>query len=51
MKKLLVFVALVAAGVYLLLKESDKKEIKKVGKKIKKKLRKSHFPKKQVPAQ
>lgn len=50
MKKLLVFLALVGAGVYLMLKESDKKEIKKAGKKIKKKLKKSHFPKKEVPA-
>ena len=50
MKKILIFIALAAAGVYLMLKESDKKEIKKAGKKIKKKLKKSHFPKKQVQA-
>lgn len=50
MKKILIFLSLLGAGVYLLLKESDKKEMKKEVKKIKKKLKKSHFPKKQVPA-
>ncbi|MEO6894678.1 MAG: hypothetical protein ABI136_06540 [Ginsengibacter sp.] len=51
MKRLLVLLALMGAGVYLMLKESDKKEIKKAGKKLKKKLRKSHFPKKEVLAE
>ncbi|MEO8823713.1 MAG: hypothetical protein ABI366_09060 [Ginsengibacter sp.] len=46
MKRLLVLLALMGAGVYLMLKDSDKKEIKKAGKKIKNKLKKSHFPKK-----
>lgn len=45
MKKLLILLALMGAGIYLMLNNSDKREIKKEGKKIKKKLKKSHFPK------
>lgn len=48
MKKLLILLALMGTGLYLLLRDSDKQEIEKAGKKIKKKLRKSHFPKKEI---
>ncbi len=45
MKRLLILLALMGAGVYLLLSEEDQKKIKKEGKKIKKKLKKTHFNK------
>jgi hypothetical protein len=50
MKRLLILLALMGTGVYLMLKESDKKEIKNAGEKIKKKIKKSHFPKKEAVA-
>jgi hypothetical protein len=45
MKRLFILLALMGVGVYLLLSEDEKKEIRKEGKRIKKKLRKTHFPK------
>ena len=45
MKRLIILLALMGVGVYLLLSEDEKKEIRKEGKRIKKKLKKTHFPK------
>ena len=51
MKRLLVLLAIMGAGVWLMLSESEKKEIKKERKLLKKKLRKTHFPKKELIAE
>ena len=44
MKKIAILLAVVGLGVFLMLTENDKKELKKEGKKFKKKLKKTHFP-------
>lgn len=51
MKRLLILLAIMGAGVWLMLTETEKKEIKKEGKLLKKKLKKTHFPKKEVFAE
>ncbi len=50
MKKLAIVLAVMGFGVFLMLSEKDKKEIKKEGKKFRKKLKKSHFPGKEILA-
>jgi len=48
MKRLAIILAVMGLGVFLMLSESDKKEIRKEGNKIKKKLKKTHFPAKET---
>jgi len=48
MKRLLILLAIMAAGVWLMMTDSEKKEIREKGKLAKKKLKKTHFPKKEV---
>lgn len=49
MKRLLILLAVMGIGIFYLLSDTDKEDLKKEGKRIKKKLKKSHFPK-QEPA-
>ncbi len=48
MKKLLLLLALMTAGIWWMLSDTDKKEIKERGHLQRKKLKKTHFPKKEV---
>lgn len=50
MKRLLILLAVMGIGVFFLLSDTEKEELKHEGKRIKKKLKKSHFPKKEMPA-
>jgi len=51
MKRLLILLALMGAGVWWLMTDTDKKEIKERGDLQRKKLKKTHFPKKEVLAE
>ncbi len=48
MKRLLILLALMGAGVWWLMAGTDKKEVKERGELKRKKLKKTHFPKKEV---
>ena len=50
MKKLLILLALMGAGVWWLMTGTDKKEVKELGDLQRKKLKKTHFPKKEILA-
>ncbi|MGN6246935.1 MAG: hypothetical protein ACTHNG_01190 [Ginsengibacter sp.] len=51
MKRLLILLALMGAGVWWMMMDSDKDEVKELGDLTKKKLRKTHFPKKEIVAE
>lgn len=48
MKRLAIALVVMGLGVYLMLSEKDKKEIRNEGKKFRKKIKKSHFPGKEM---
>ncbi len=48
MKKLAVILTVMGFGIYLMLSEKDKKELRKEGEKMKRKLKKTHFPVKEI---
>lgn len=48
MKKLAIVLTIMGLGLFLMLTENDKKELKKEGKKFRKKLKKTHFPRKET---
>lgn len=48
MKRLLILLAIMGAGVWWMLSDTDQKEIKERGELKRKKLKKTHFPKKEV---
>lgn len=48
MKRLAIALAVMGLGVYMMLSEKDKKQVKEEGNKIRKKIKKSHFPGKEI---
>jgi preprotein translocase subunit YajC len=48
MKRLLILLVLMGAGVWWMMMDKDKKEVKERGQLTKKKLKKTHFPKKEI---
>lgn len=48
MKRLVILLAVMGIGIFYLLSDDEKKELKHGAKKIRKKLKKSHFPKKEA---
>lgn len=48
MKKLFILLAVMGIGIFYLLSDNEKEELKHEAKRIKKKLKKSHFPKKEA---
>ncbi len=48
MKRLAVVLAVMGLGVYLMLSEKEKKQIRKEGEKLKKKIKKTSFPAKEI---